>query len=186
MGSRQRILGNAAGSMAILAVLAGVAVGLPAWDRSLPGGRLLPAGRPYRVGAGVNVIPPVGAVLDVTRTRPGTSHGSALFLIGTIRYAVVVEPFTGTLTEAAARLRTLITSTHGYQVAGGDAPAETVAGVPGLQGGYTTSGRAGWYAVYLHDGTVVDVTVSGTEPPLREQLPVIRASVRTVTFTGGS
>lgn len=181
-----RLLGNAVGSVAILAVLAGVAIGLPMWDRSLPASRDLPAGQPYPVGAGVTVVPPPDAVLDVTKTRPGPTRGSALFLIGAIRYAVVVEPFTGSLTDAAGRLRTQITSNRGYQVAGADTPVTSTAGVRGLQGGYTTPGRDGWYTVYLHGDIVVNVTVSGTEPALRDSLAVLLASVRTVAFPGGS
>ncbi len=187
MGSgRVRLLHNALGSVTILGILAIVAIGLPAWDRSLPAGRHLPAGRPYRVGAGVSVIPPTDAVLDVTRTRPTPARGSALFLVGAIRYAVVAEPFDGSLSDATRKLRNKITSTRGYQVTGGDDPVSTVGGIPGRKGGYASSGRDGWYAVYLADGISVEVTVSGTQPVLRERMPDIERSMASIRISDQS
>ncbi len=187
MGSgRFRLLNNALGSIAILGVLAVVTIGLPAWDRSLPAARPLTAGEAFQVGAGVSVVPPTGALLDLTRTRPGATRGSALFLIGPVRYAMVAEPFIGSLTDATHRLRNKITNTRGYQVTGGDGALRTDTGIKGRQGGYASSGRDGWYAVYLADGVSVEVTVSGTQPGLRERMPAIERSMASIQITGRS
>src|SRR5690349_5231214 len=106
---------NLLGSLAVAAALAGLAVGLPALDRALPADRPVRHDRPYLIGGGVTVVPPRGAVIDVTGTRPGDDGGTVLFRLGPVRYAIVVRPFDGTLVTAATRLRQRITDTSGYQ-----------------------------------------------------------------------
>src|SRR5512139_3550308 len=101
---RARLLRNAVAALGVLAVIMLVAVGLPALDQALPSHRQVPPG-PYQVSAGVSVVPPPGAALDVTGTRPGTDSGKALFVIGgSVRYALVATPYTGTLEEASVAL----------------------------------------------------------------------------------
>ncbi|HYN96432.1 MAG TPA: hypothetical protein VES42_21535 [Pilimelia sp.] len=179
---RSRLLGNLLGSLAVLAVAAAVAIGLPALDRALPAARPVTHGQPYGIGAGVTVVPPAGALLDVTKTRPGPRRGTALFLLGSVRYAVVVGPFTGSLPEAAARLRHKITATRGCQVTGTERPVTTGAGVGGRAGGYAAPGRAGRYSVFLVRGLAVEVTVSGTQADLRGALGRVEASTASLAF----
>ena len=180
----RRQLTSLLGALGLVAALAGLAFGLPAVDRSLPADRAIPAGRPYVIGAGVTVVPPPGAVLDVTGTRPGDREGRVLFRIGPVRYAIAVRPFDGTLDMAAARLRQRITGTPGYQVTGGQLAIATGSGVTGLQGGYTAPGRGGRYAVFVADSRTVEVTVSGSEMDLGRTLPAIEASTRTLRIAG--
>ncbi len=180
----RRQLVNLLGALTVTAVLAGLAFGLPAWDRSLPADRPVSIGTPYRITAGVTVVPPPGAVLDVTGTRPGDDQGSVLFRIGPVRYAIAVQPFDGTLDMAADRLRRRITGTPGYQVTGGQLAIATGGGITGVQGGYTAPGRGGRYAVFVADDRTVEVTVSGSEMDLGRTLPAIEASTRTLRFTG--
>ena len=97
--ARSRLLRNAAGSAGVLVAVVALALGLPGLDRALPAEREV-AGGPYEVGAGVTVVPPPGAVVDVTNTRPGADRGAALFLVGAVRYVIVVTPFTGDLEDA--------------------------------------------------------------------------------------
>src|SRR5689334_8808076 len=99
----RRELKNLLGVLGVVAILAGIAFGLPAVDRSLPAQRAVSADQPYEVGAGVTVVPPAGATLDVTETRPGESDGTALFRLGPVRYAIAVRPFRGDLESAASR-----------------------------------------------------------------------------------
>jgi hypothetical protein len=180
----RRQLVNLLGAFGLVAALAGLAFGLPAIDRSLPADRPVRAGEPYLIGADVTVVPPRGAVLDVTGTRPGDRDATALFRIGPVRYAIAVRPFDGTLDMAAARLRQRITGTPGYQVTGGQLAIATRGGITGLQGGYTAPGRGGRYAVFVADSRTVEVTVSGSEMDLGRALPAIEASTRTLRFTG--
>ncbi|WP_213456219.1 hypothetical protein [Rhizomonospora bruguierae] len=179
-----RRLGNLLGSAGVLAAVASIAFGLPAVDRAIPAGRPVPAGEPYEIGGGVTLVPPAGALLDVTKSRPGPDRGTALFLIGAVRCAVVAAPFTGTLEEAAARLRDKITATRGYQVTGREADVRTQSGLVGRQGGYTAPGRGGRYAVYLAGPVVVEVTISGTDLELRDVLRTIEESITTIARTG--
>lgn len=178
----RRWLGNLLASLGILGTVGVIAIGLPAVDRALPADRAVPAGQRYTVGGGITVLTPTGAQVDVTRTRPGTNAGTALFVVGPVRYAIVVTPFTGTLDDAVVRLRRKITENQGYQVTGDEYPVATAQGVAGRQGAYTAPGRAGRYAVFLADDVAVEVTVSGEGPSLAESLPGITRSVRSISY----
>jgi hypothetical protein len=180
----RRQLTNLLAALGLVVALAGLAFGVPAVDRSLPAGRPVRTDEPYLIGADVTVVPPPGAVLDVTGTRPGDREGTVLFRLGPVRYAIAVQPFDGTLDMAAARLRQRITGTPGYQVTGGQLAIATGSGITGLQGGYTAPGRGGRYAVFVADNRTVEVTVSGSEMDLGRTLPAIESSTRTLRFTG--
>jgi hypothetical protein len=181
----RRLLRNLLGTLVVAAVVAGTGLGLPAVDRAIPAAHLIPPGR-YAVAAGVSVVPPRGAVIDVTRTEPGEHQGSVLFLVGSVEYAVVVTPFTGTLRGATDRLRSKITSVSGYQIAHGEAGIATDAGVPGRQGVYVTPGVDGRYAVFLSGGLAAELTVAGGALDLRRRLPALEASIRSLAFGGTS
>lgn len=176
---------NALGSLAVLGVVAIIAFGLPLLNRLLPADRPVADSAPYRVGAGVTVVPPPGAHLDLTRTRPGDARGTVLFLAAGVRLVLVVTPFSGTLTQGADRLRSKITKSAGYQVTVGERPVRTEQGVPGVRGAYSSPGRVGEYAVFVADDLSVEVTVSGPESRLREASGVLDRSLRSVTFGGG-
>jgi hypothetical protein len=183
MGSgHRRLLRNLWASFAVAATIGAIGIGLPAINDSLASARPLPAGQTYEVAAGVALIPPLGAGLDVTKTEPGPHQGAALFVVGPVQYAVVVSPFDGTLDAAVARLRGKITSSHGYQIAGGEVPVVTQHGVTGRQGMYASSSRAGRYAVFVADGLAVEVTIAGNDIDLQHALAGIEASVRTISF----
>ncbi len=175
---------NGLGSLTILAVILLIAVGLPAVDRALPASRPVATGIAYPIGAGVSLVPPPGAQVDLTETRPGSSRGTALFLIGTIRYLVVVAPYSGGLEEAAERLRSKITQTRGYQVTGRDSLVTTEDGITGRQGGYAAPGRSGRYAVFVAGGLSIEVTVSGADPQLRAAIKGVEASTRSIAYRG--
>lgn len=176
--ARHRLAHNLLASLAILGAVAAIAVGLPALDRALPADRPVRAGVPYPVGAGVTVVPPPAAMLDVTKTRPGPDGGTALFVLDTIRYAIVVGPFSGTLDAAAERLRRKIAENRGYQITGAERPVTTAQGVHGRQGGYTAPGRAGRYAVFVVDELAIEVTVSGAAPGYDRAFDQIAHSVK--------
>jgi hypothetical protein len=180
----RRQLTNLLGALGVVATLAGLALGLPAVDRALPNDRAVSALDPYLVGAAVTVIPPPGATLDVSETRPGDGQGTVLFHLGSVRYAIAVRPFPGDLDTAANRLRQRITSTSGYQVTGGQLAVHTAAGLTGIQGGYTAPGRGGRYAVFVTGGLTIEVTISGGELDLGRALPLIERSTRTLRHDG--
>jgi hypothetical protein len=175
---------NLLGSLGIAAALAGLAFGLPAIDRTLPAQRPVRTDQPYPVGAGVSVLPPPGATVDVTATRPGNDQGTVLFRLGRVRYAIAVRPFDGDLPTAAERLRQRITGTAGYQVTGVQLTVNTADGLTGLQGGYSAPGRGGRYAVFVTDGLTIEVTIAGADLDLGRTLPQIEASARTLRHDG--
>jgi hypothetical protein len=183
---RRRLLRNLWFSLAVLATLALIGLGLPAVNRLLPSERSVSAVVPYPVAAGVTVRPPPGARVDVTQTQPGPDGGSVLFNVGTVRYAIVIVPFTGSLATAALRLRTKIADTRDYQVAAGERAVTTAQGVAGREGRYSSAGRLGRYAVFVGGGFAVQVTVAGGAADLPAMLPAISASARSLTFRQAS
>ncbi len=179
---RHRLVRNLWGSLAVAGVLASIGLGLPAINKEVPAVQPVASNRPYPVGAGVAVLPPPGASLDASQTRPGASSGQVLFYIGSVRYVLTATPFTGSLGDATSSLRTRITATSGYQVTGPESPIITRAGVIGRQGMYASSGRDGRYAVFLNHGIAVEVTLAGNEVDLRPLLPEIESSIQSITF----
>ncbi|NUT36267.1 MAG: hypothetical protein HOV79_24690 [Hamadaea sp.] len=163
-----------------MAVILFVAWGLPALNRLVPAGKDLVGGKAYAVAAGVTVTPPEQAEIDPTSTRPGGERGTVLFLLGPVRYVIVVNPFDGTLAEAAEKLRTKITGTRGYQVTGAEDPVQTATGLSGVQGSYTAPGRLGRYAVFLSRGRSIEVTVSGAQTELTNHMTGIEASIASI------
>ncbi|HKT00096.1 MAG TPA: hypothetical protein VJT31_11235 [Rugosimonospora sp.] len=184
--ARPRLIHNLLGSLAILAIVTGLGLGLPALNRSLPSAKPVAADRPYAVDANVTVVPPPGATVDVTRTRPAGDRGTALFLLGGVRYALVAQPFTGGLDGAAADLRRKIAAINGYQITGREVPVRTAHGVPGRQGGYASPGRVGQYTVFLSGGVSVEATIAGADPDLHAALPALQASIASIAFGDSS
>jgi hypothetical protein len=165
---------NALCSLGILAVMAAITLGLPALDRALPRERGLSPGAAYPVTDTVTVVPPAGARLDVSRTRPGRESGYAVFLVGRVRFVVVVSPGRLTLTDAADRLRTRLRNGLGASALGADGPARSGSST----GRYRLGPDHGWYAVRVFEpATVVDATASGPPGELTGLLPALRASV---------
>jgi hypothetical protein len=183
--ARAGLVRNALSSLAVLATVAFFAFGLPILDRALPAGRLLAAGTAYPVGGGVTVVPPPGASVDLTRTRPAEDRGTALFVAGGVRLAFVVIPYQDSLDEAGTRVRNKITKAVGVQVTGPTRQLRTAQGVTGMQGTYSSPGRFGEYAVFANGSVAVEITASGTETQLRAILPELELTLRSVSFGGG-
>lgn len=180
--ARGRLRWNLLGSLGILLTLGFIYAGLPAIDRALPAERPVAADRPYDVGGGVTVRPPAGAMIDVTETRPAARQGTVLFVLGRVRYVIVVTPFRGDLDAAAGRLLQKIVKAGGRRVGGSETVIGTDAGLYGRQGYYAAGNRGGRYAVFLADGVSIEVTVSGTDAALARTWPSVAASIRTIAY----
>jgi hypothetical protein len=172
------------GSLTILALIAAIAVGMPAVDRGLPASHTAAIGVPYPVGAGVTVVPPADSTVDLSVTRPGVTRGTAAFLLGPVRYLVVVGPYSGTVDGAAYWLRDKIISSPGYQVTARECFFATNSGLIGRWGRFIASGWSGLYVVFVVDGLRIEVTVSGTDPRLNVEMDGIESSMRTVAYRG--
>jgi hypothetical protein len=181
----RRQLTNLGAVLTMLAVLGGLAFGLPAVDASIAAERPVTPGVPYPVGAGVTVVPPARATVDLTRTRPGARRGSLVLLLGPVRYAISVQPFRGTLDEAVAKLRRTVTGNAGYRSTGPEVVVGTDSGLTGRQGSWIAPGRGGRYAVYLIDGLAIEVAVTGATVDLGAVLPAVETSTRTIRRRAG-
>lgn len=173
---------NLGGSLAVLAVVAGLSFGLPAVDRALPDDRAVPAGLRVTVGRGVSLVPPEGSVLDSAETSP--NEGRMVLEVRGVRYAVGVSAYQGTLRQALARLRDRIDAQRGYQLAGPAYPEVTDDGVIGRAGRFTSPRRDGYFAVFVQSGRVVQVVAQGVGLGLGEELSTVRGSVATIRFGG--
>jgi hypothetical protein len=177
----RRLWREALCSLGVLAVVGTIAFGLPAFDRAVPGTRAVPPDQPYGIGGGIVVIPPPGAVLDVTRTRPRTDRGTVLFVLGEVRYAILVSPYSGDLTAAAVRLRRRLHDAGGYVPTAPASPVTTASGIAGLSGDLTgPHGRAGRYAVYVVGPRVVEATATGPAGALSGALTAVDASLASI------
>jgi hypothetical protein len=169
-------------SLGILAVVAAITLGLPALDRALPPERAVPTGVAYPVTDTVTVIPPAGARLDVSQTRPGRHSGHAVFLLGRVRIAILVSPDQLTLAAAADQLRTRLRDGLGATSIGPEGITPT--GI--LTGRFRAGPDRGWYAVRVFgsttvvNATVVNATASGPPGELASGLPAIEASVASI------
>jgi hypothetical protein len=139
-------------------------------------------GQPYPIGDGVTLLPPDTARVDAAKTRPGRDRGTALFLIGQIRLAVVVAPYRGSLDGAADRLHAKLRRTEDASV-GPDRAVRTSQDVAGLGGTYAAGGRCGTYAVFVAGSRSVEVTASGPEADLRALAPQVDRAIRSIRFS---
>ncbi len=170
------------GGLTVLALIGIVALAAPTADRVPPTSRPVAAGFPYPVAEGVSVVPPPTAMIDLTETRPGTRTGTALFLIGAIRYQVTVGPYWGTLDGAADLLRDRIVSLWGYQANAVDYLITSYTGLFGRQGEFTAPGRSGSYTVFVVDGLRIELTVNGSAAQVRAKFPGIETSTRSLAY----
>ncbi len=170
------------GSLAIAGAVALIAFGLPYADHLFPDTRPVMARASYGVGGGVTLVPPAGADVDVTQTRPGLDQGTALFTAEGVRVAVVVTRYRDSLDASATRLRLRIVRVGDARLAGDEGSVTTAAGVVGRTGGYAGTGRTGTYAVFVADGHSAEVTVSGSATDMARLRPQLDLMVRSVSF----
>jgi hypothetical protein len=180
---RAGLMRDTLGSLAVLGAVVLVAFGLPLIDRALPASRPLETvdAAPFTVGSGVTMVPPGQSRVDLVKTRPGRDRGTALFLIGGVRVAVVVGPYRGSLDDAFHRLHHKLERTGDASV-GPAGPVRTTQGVAGVQGQYVSAGRPGTYAVFVADGVGVEVTAGGPGTELGALAPQLDLAVRSVRF----
>lgn len=201
MTVRRFLIRDALYSAAVVVFLLAAAIGLPAVDRSVPGLRRLPDGVPYRVGAGIELVPPPGALLDVSRSRPAETWGRAVLILadGQVRCLVVVSGYDGSLEQATERLRNRLERVAGVRLGASLATVRTAAGNDGQEGQYVPAGgrggtglfdtvqpdrearRAGRFAVFVIAGRVVEVTAVGPAKALRGVGESINECLTTIT-----
>ncbi len=162
-----------------------IAFGLPFLDHQLPDTRLVAAGVPYRIGGGVSINPAGGARVDLTRTRPSSDRGTALFIVRGVRIVVVVVPYRGSLDGAATRLRQKIVRAGDAELSGSDSATRTGQDVVGRQGRYAGSDRVGSYAVFVDAAHSAEFTASGSDTDLAKLGPELDAMTHSLTFGSG-
>jgi hypothetical protein len=169
------------GCVAVLACLALILFGPYALNRALPTERAVPADRPMALGAlPVTVVPPPGARLDSTQTRP--REDTVQFVVGGVEYWLRASEYTGSLPELADRARRTRSAEPGFVSMEPDRAATTRQGTAGRQAGYVLATASGHSAVFLADGIAVWVDVRGTPDALARHTSDIEASVATLTI----
>ncbi|WP_412541001.1 hypothetical protein R8Z50_35410 [Longispora sp. K20-0274] len=159
-------------------MLAALLFGLPAVNRALPAERSLPAGQELAIGYGVTITPPVGARVDVTRTLP--NRGVLALVLHGLDFRAEAKTTSDGVDGLAGRLRTRVQNQRGVQVTGDAREVHTDAGVRGLRGTFSSTGRDGIYAAYVANGIGVQITVSGTA--LAEQVGAVEQSLAGLRF----
>jgi hypothetical protein len=170
---------NRPGSVTVLAAIAAIGLAMPVVGRGSPAGHTV---LPYPVTARVSVVPPADSTVDLAVTRPGPTRGTASFLMGPVRYLVVVRPYQGTTDGAAADARGKIISSPGYQVTAQDCYFVTDSGLLGRWGRFGAWGWSGVYAVFVVSGLSIEMTATGTDARLNLELDGISKSMRTLTY----
>ena len=107
-------------------------------------------------------------------------------MIGSVRYAVVVTPFDGTLATRRPRLQAKITGEPGYQVIGGEqAIRTTCTACPASRARTRSPGPGRPLRGVRRDGLDAEVTVAGNGVELRDVMPVVQASIVTLASASG-
>ncbi|SFL88021.1 hypothetical protein SAMN05444747_101105 [Variovorax sp. OV329] len=133
-----RTLGVSALILALIALFVG---GLTAWNRSVPGGRPIPAGLELEAGRGVYYRPADDWKLDTVRSRTGSV--SAIFH-GANRFTVRVLEWRGGPEGPLLRQRARFERGQRLAIEGEPEPFKTSGGLQGMSFGYfgpTLSGR---------------------------------------------
>lgn len=171
---------NLYGCLAVLAVVATIGLGLPAVDRALPGRRSIHPGDRIQIAYGTSLTAVGGTVMDLAKTSPAL-HRVVLVVRGA-RVVAEASEYTGSPAGLAGQLRRKIRSNPGYQASGADHPTRTADGVDGLHGSYSTPGRVGMYAVFVHGGVGVQISIAGSVTDLRRNNDALLAMVHSVRF----
>ena len=178
---RGTVVRNLLGCLAVLACLALILYGPYAVNRALPAQRPVPTDQPMALGAlPVTVVPPPGALLDATQTRP--RDDTVQFQVGDVEYWLRATKYTGSLPELADRARQTRAAEKGFVSMEPDRAATTRQGTPGRQAGFVLATATGHSAVFVGDGIAVWVDVRGTPLAMAEHTADIEASVATLTI----
>lgn len=177
-----RLLRNAMCSLGVLAIIGGISVGLPAFNRAVPATRAVAPDRPYPLGGGVTVVPPPGAVVDLGETRHAVDRGRALFVLGRVRYELTVAPYRGDLEAAAERLRARLRERERYRITNSAGAVRGEAELVGWLGDISPGARdrTGRYALFLSGKRLVEVVVTGPPEELARWLADVEASVASI------
>ncbi|HWN35947.1 MAG TPA: hypothetical protein VNP03_24560 [Pseudonocardia sp.] len=172
---------NLMGCVAVLACMALILFGPYALNRALPTQRLVPTDQPMALGAlPVTVVPPPGARLDATHTRP--DQDTVQFVVGGVEYWLRASEYPGSLPTLADRARRSREAENGFVSMEPDRDATTRQGTPGRQAGFVLATATGHSAVFVADGIAVWVDVRGTPREMAQHTADIEASVATLTI----
>jgi hypothetical protein len=174
---------NAAGSIAVLVLIAVIAYGLPAIDRLLPAEQRIEPGQRIEIGYNVSVLPPDGARLDVAQTRP--RQGILTLRIRDVTLWLRASDYSGTLGDALSQLQEEMERRSDVRVSLSTDWITTGQGIRGLRGTYTASGRRGHYAVFVAYGRRVDVLTRGQRLNSKVSWEDIEGCIQSIFFGSG-
>lgn len=168
--------------MTVLAAIVAIGLAMPVVGRGSPVGHTVSTGFPYPVTARVSVVPPADSTVDLSATRPGLARGTVSFLMGPVRYVVVVRPYQGTMDGATGETRDKIISPPGYQVTAQECYFVTNSGLIGRWGRFGSWGWSGVYTVFVVSGLRIEMTATGTDARLNLEMAGIERSMRTLAY----
>ncbi|GIF73501.1 hypothetical protein [Asanoa siamensis] len=170
---------NLVGSLAVVAGVLALSLGLPAIDDALPDATVSST-EPLEFSGNASVVPPPDATVVAEQTSP--DQGVVTMAVDGVRYRLTAESFPGTLQQLADRIRDQVRNVAGIQAISPDQPVTSAGGIRGLQATFVAENRTGWYTVYLRGGTGVTAVVDGNDAGVTEHRAELETSVRTVTI----
>jgi hypothetical protein len=171
---------NLVGSLAVVAGVLALSLGVPAIDDALPD-TTVSTTTPLEFADNASVLPPPDAAVVAEQTSP--SQGVVTLAVDGVRYRLTAESFAGTLQQLADRIRAEVQNVAGIQAISPDQAVTSDSGLPGLQATYVGENRTGWYTVYLRAGTGVTAVIDGNDAGVTEHRAALATSVRTVTIS---
>ncbi|WP_203704959.1 hypothetical protein [Asanoa iriomotensis] len=170
---------NLAGSLAVVAGVLALSLGVPAIDGALSN-TTVSTTAPLEFASNASVVPPPDASVVADQTSP--SQGVVTLAVDGVRYRLTAESFPGTLQQLADRIRAEVQNVAGIQAISPDQAVTSNSGIPGLQATYVGENRTGRYTVYLQSGTGVTAVVDGNDAGVTAHRAALETSVRTVTI----
>ncbi|MDG4821473.1 hypothetical protein O7635_06335 [Asanoa sp. WMMD1127] len=178
-GERTAWRRNLVGSLAVVAGVLALSLGVPAIDDALPNATVSST-EPLEFATDASVVPPPDATVVAEQTSP--DQGVVTMAVDGVRYRLTAESFPGTLQQLADRIRAEVRNIAGIQAVSDDQSVTSDSGIPGLQATFVAENRTGWYTVYLRAGTAVTAVVDGNDAGVTEHREELETSVRTVTI----
>ena len=164
--------------MAVAAVVAFIAVGLPLLNALVSSQRPLAPGTVIDLGRGATFTAAGGWSEDVEQTN--ALQGRAVLARGALSFLAEARPSTRSLTAEYERLAQDIRRTAGAQLFNDATTFTTESGLTGIGGSYASPTGEGQFAVFRAADTVVRVVAKGPPDAMATYLDDVARMVQTL------
>ncbi|HEY1178183.1 MAG TPA: hypothetical protein VGF17_18670 [Phytomonospora sp.] len=175
--------GRFLGSLAVLAAVLAIVVGLPLINTMIPG-IVDRGGARIDLGHGVSFIAPEGATQDVGRGR--LVGGETELAVNGAEVTATARPYDDTDLALADAIEQELKAQPGIQLPGEETAFTTNAGVAGLRHVFRSPSTEGYFIVFVHNGIGVHVVVSSSTRRGLDEITYDRleAALATMRFDG--